>query len=89
MKSFAFFMLLVSSVSFAQYSENSITREYDEYNVEYLAWCDQNKVMTQNNKGETRVLADCSSNNTVCRTYHIYRHFGPGHIVTAACEKPQ
>lgn len=87
MKAFAFTMLLLSSSAFAQNSDVSYSRDYDDFKVDYLAWCDQNNVVSQDSKGQTKITANCSENNMVCRTYHIYRHFGA--IVTAACEKPQ
>jgi hypothetical protein len=87
MKAILFMIIMISSSTYAQNSEVSYSRDYDDFKVEYLAWCDQNNVVTQDSKGQTKITANCSENNTVCRTYHIHRHFGA--IVTAGCEKPQ
>lgn len=54
-----------------------------DYRVEYLSWCDQNKVVTMNSAGQYEVIADCLSQDQTCKT--IERQTTHGTYYYGAC----
>lgn len=88
MKSLILALLLVSGSAIAQASqEAALGFEPSEHQVQYLSWCEDNKVMTLARDGQLSVLANCSETGLTCKTLESYRGFGV--IVTATCQAAQ
>lgn len=68
-------LFLVSASAFAQFD--------DMNDVEYVSWCQDNKIMNQTSSGANFIVFDCSEEEKVCR--HFQRRLGHRLLVTAAC----
>ncbi|MFP5520595.1 MAG: hypothetical protein ACLGGX_11875 [Bdellovibrionia bacterium] len=75
-------LVLASSVA-AQANDYSLNMA-DEV-VDYLSWCDQNKVVSMDDKGQMQVKADCSDEGLSCKT--IQRRTVNGTYYYGACVK--
>ncbi|MFP5490185.1 MAG: hypothetical protein ACLGG0_01695 [Bacteriovoracia bacterium] len=78
---FIFALLLVSGTALA----NDRIGDYHTWNDEtsYLAWCEDNQVMSQDSTGRVFVQIDCNESQQICREKNIRR--AQRLIVTAAC----
>lgn len=65
-------------------STNAALAPYEEVPVDYISWCEDNKVMQTNQNGDVIVRADCTELRRTCKTSEYYRH--ARYIVTAMCE---
>lgn len=76
-----FALLLASGTVFA----NDRIGDYHTWNDEtsYLAWCEDNQVMSQDSTGRVYIQIDCNESQQICREKHIRR--AQRLIVTAAC----
>lgn len=80
MKSILIALVMASSPAFAQ---NQMMSAHDEPVVDYISWCDGNKVMGQDTAGNMYVRRVCEETHEECRTtsrYSMHRV-----IVTATC----
>jgi|GEM_PF-1216881 len=86
MKTMIAALLLIAGPAMAQVSVDEVasSRVYDQLDVEFLSWCENNNVMAQDSKGQVTVRANCSQKNEVCRTYHTYHHHYT--VVSAICQ---
>jgi hypothetical protein len=57
----------------------------DDMQIDYLSWCEGNKVMGQNEAGKPYVRANCEDQGLVCKTYNAYQFNRV--IYSAACDK--
>ncbi|MEK2644123.1 hypothetical protein [Bdellovibrio sp. BCCA] len=86
MKAFIVAMMLVAGPAMAQINvqDETISSRPDDFEVEFLSWCEDNKVMGQNySTGAVELRADCSPQGLTCKTYNIFRMNRS--IFTAAC----
>lgn len=55
----------------------------DDFRIEFLSWCEGDKVMQYNDKGEVVLRFDCAETQQSCRTYQMTRWYTT--TVVAAC----
>lgn len=85
MKSTILAIALVLGSASAMAQDKVVSMTYDNYPVEFLSWCDGNKVVAQNPEGKLYVRANCEEAGLVCKVYDAYR-FGSV-FYSANCEK--
>lgn len=85
MKSMIAAVALVLCAAPAMAQDQVVSYINDNYPVDFLSWCDGNKVVAQNPEGKIYVRANCEEAGLVCKVYDAYR-FG-GVTYTANCEK--
>ena len=56
----------------------------DDLRLEFLSWCEGNKVMAENEEGKNYVRTNCEDQGQVCKVYDAYK-FGTV-LYSAACE---
>lgn len=78
---FIFALLLMSGTAFANDRLSDSHTWKDE--TSYLAWCEDNQVMSLNENGKVYVQIDCNESQKFCRERNIRR--AQHMIVTAAC----
>lgn len=81
-KNILFAALMTLPMVSQAYSEDVSSRP-DDFYTEVINWCDSNKVMAQDSRGALYVIADCSEQNLVCRTYQLHKFNRT--LFTAAC----
>lgn len=80
MKSLALLAVIFgSTVAMAQQQKAPI-QMIDEPIVEYVSWCEDNKVVYENEKGEILVQADCNQYQSKCTMiqksrFHLTQYF--------------
>lgn len=57
----------------------------DDFQIEFISWCEQEKVMHYNDKGDVEVRFDCAEYGQSCKTYSFTRWYRTTYV--AACEK--
>lgn len=57
----------------------------DEMQIDFLSWCEGNKVMAQTQNGTPYVRFNCADEGKVCKVYDAYQMNRV--IYSAACEK--
>lgn len=57
----------------------------DDLAIDYLSWCEGNKVMAQTQFGKNYVRFNCEDQGLVCKTYDAYQFNRV--IYSAACDK--
>lgn len=87
MKKFIAAMMLIAGPAMAQIElDEAVSSRPDDYQVDILSWCEDNKVMGQNySTGAVELRADCSTQNLVCKSYEMFRLNRT--IFTAACRE--
>ncbi|WP_374077427.1 hypothetical protein [Bdellovibrio bacteriovorus] len=85
MKSLIVALMLIAGPAMAQIElDEAVSSRPDDYQVDILSWCEDNKVMGQNySTGAVELRADCSTQGLTCKTYNIFRMNRS--IYTAAC----
>jgi hypothetical protein len=78
---FIFTLLLISGSAIANDRISDSHTWKDE--TSYLAWCEDNQVMSQDSTGRVFVQIDCNETQQICREKNIRR--AQRLIVTAAC----
>jgi hypothetical protein len=78
---FIFTLLLISGSAIANDRISDSHTWKDE--TSYLAWCEDNQVMSQDSTGRVFVQIDCNETQQICREKNIRR--AQSLIVTAAC----
>lgn len=76
MKSFIVSMLLLSATAMANINaqDMALTAGSEEASVEFIAWCEDNSVMTQDSStGKAQVIANCSEQNLTCKPFSVFR----------------
>ncbi|MDG0815793.1 hypothetical protein [Bdellovibrio svalbardensis] len=82
MKSVIFALVLSASPAFAAYGVDSSYN--DDYQVDFISWCDQNNVMGQTTEGQVYVRENCSEKNMKCLAIKSGRF---NHVLyTATCQ---
>ncbi len=77
---------LLLSAALVLSASTSLASNYDDYFVDVLAWCEGNKVMTEDQNGNARVYADCEAKGHVCQAMSLEQMNRT--VFTASC-KPQ
>ncbi len=80
MKTLIAAMLLMSGSAMAQSYYSS---SHDDYEVEFLGWCDSNNVMARDSQENIYARENCTDKGLTCRTYHTFRTGRT--LVTASC----
>lgn len=83
MKSLIAALLMIAGPLMAQASSEVISSHPDDYEVEFLGWCENNNVMAQDSQGKPYVRVNCTETNLTCRTYQMFRMNRT--LITAAC----
>lgn len=88
MKSLMVAMMLVAGPlmanAFSNASIDAAMAPREEIEVDYISWCEDNKVMATNKAGDVIVRADCTEHGRACKATQSYR--GYKYVVTAMCE---
>ncbi len=65
------FIVLAGSTAMA--NDVNLNGYGSDFVPEYYSWCDQNKVISQDQKGDLVVVADCSEQGLTCEAVQLYR----------------
>lgn len=86
MKTMIAALMLMSAPAMAQSQDYSYSSQ-DDYQVDYISWCEDNNVMGQTSQGQVYVRANCSEQGLKCKAIQTYRGFRT--TVTATCQPAQ
>lgn len=82
MKAFIVSMMLVAGAVSAQ--AGSFIEYGAEQEVEYLSWCEDNAIVSIDDKGQVYQVANCTEQALTCKI--TKRYFSAKTLVTASCK---
>lgn len=87
MKNMILSLLTLMSLTLSWSTAHSQVENFDilpsDYLVEYISWCDDNKVVSANQAGQFYLIANCEAQGQTCKT--IQRQTTSGTYYYGAC----